>query len=178
MHRFIMLALVAGSLSFNVGCMTATKRVFKEVIGATSDGVEVPGTVKSTFAQYRGVLVEPVKTRLGGLVSAQFKAALPGEVRKALATKEDALFPGGSPKLTIKPEVMWFHEASAIGSIIGSDSYAVVLFEISGEEGALGLYQIETSSAASRTGDVDMVASMAGELAKWFQQRRGPKKAD
>ncbi len=178
MSKFLVLVLLAGSLAFNVGCMTAAKRVLKEAIGATSEGAEVPGTVKSTFARYRGVSVEPVETKLGGLVSAEFKAALPAEVRKALATKEDALFPAGSPKLTIKPEIMWFHDASAIGSIIGSDSYAVVLFHISGEEGDLGRYQVVTSSAASRTGDVDMASSMAGQLVKWFEQRREPKDDD
>jgi len=178
MYRFLVLTLVAGSLGFNVGCMTAAKRVLKEAAGASSEGAEVPGTVKSTFARYRGVSVGPVESKLGGLVSAEFKAALPAEVRKALATTEDALFPGGSSKLTIKPEVMWFHDASAIGSIIGSDSYAVVLFHVSGEEGDLGRYQIVTSSAASRTGAADMASSMAGELADWFEQRREPKDKD
>jgi hypothetical protein len=178
MYRFLTLTLMAGLLAFNVGCMTAAKRVLKEAVGASSEGAEVPGTVKGTFARYRGVSVGPVETKLGGLVSAKFKAALPGEVRKALATKEDAPFPGGSPQLTIRPEVMWFHDASGLGSIIGSDSYAVVLFQISGEEGDLGRYQIVTSSAASRTGDADMAKSMARELAKWIERRRGAKGKD
>ncbi len=178
MPRFLVLTFLAGSLTFNVGCMTAAKRVLKEAVGATSDGTEVPGTTKNTFARYRGVSVSPADSRLGGLVSGEFKAALPAEVRKALTTGEGALFPGGSPQLMIRPEVMWFHEAGGLGSIVGSDSYAVVLFQISGDEGALGRYQVVTKSAASRTGDTDMAKSMARELANWFKKRGAAKGKD
>ncbi len=70
---------------------------------------------------------------------------------------------------------MWFHEASALGSIVGSDSYAVVLFKLRDGGTGVGRLQIVTSSAASRTGHADMASSMAGELADWFEEKREKK---
>lgn len=160
-------------LVFGTGCMTAAKRVIKEAKGASSE--TTPVSVKGRYANYAGVTIAPTQSELGRLVPAAFKKALGVELRKALVTGEEALFKGKSPNLKIEPHVMWFHEASTVGGIVGSDSYVVVLFKFSADGADAGKLQIVTSTAASRTGYADMAASMAGELADWFEEKRGKK---
>lgn len=160
--------LVAGP-----GCGTALKRGFKEFKGAGSKAAEVPGIRSGGFAQYKGVTIGQPRSDLGRLVDSKFTVALPGAMRKALTTGEKPLFRGGSPTLTIDPEITWYHESGGLGGILGSDSFAVALFWLSDGGTPLGKVQVVTKSGASRTGEADMAKSMAKGLARWFKKQRG-----
>lgn len=172
MRTFISVTLLCGLLLGASGCGTAAKRVFTEVKGASSKATPVPGIVSSELVQYRGVTVGTPRTDLDVLVDRKFMSALPGAVRDALTTGEEILFPGGSPTLNIDPEVTWYYEATGVGDILGSDSYAVVLFWIETDGKPLGKVQLVTKSGASRIDEADMAASMAKGLAKFFKKGR------
>lgn len=145
------------------------KRVFAEAKGASSEATVIPGSVHSRFKAYRGVDVAVPRTQLGGLVTTDFQAALRQQLRQRLANEDDAPFPGGEPHLTIQSQVMWYDGEG--GGLLGSDAYAVVLFELFDGEKRLGKVQVVTKSAASRTDDESMAKSMAKELAEWFEDR-------
>jgi len=147
-------------------------RAIKEIRGATSHIQEVPGTVTGRFDRYEGVKITPIRSELDGLVSEKFTSTLPAAMRKYLIEEKDAPFQGGSPALTIEPQVQWYHEASGAGKLLGSDSYAVVLFKLSADGAALGKLQVATKEAAATAGRKAMAKSMAKKLAHWFTKRR------
>lgn len=167
----LLISIVAGTS----GCGTVAKRAFKEVKGASSKAQPVPGTSVSRYSRYQGVSISNPRTDLGGLVDRKFTSALGTALRKELTTDKDAPFRGGSPTLTIEPEVAWYSEAGGLGGMLGSDSYAVVLFWLSEDGSPLGKVQIVTKSAASRTGEDDMANSMAKKLAGFFSKQRKKK---
>jgi hypothetical protein len=183
--RTILTTLIGIIFIGNTGCMgTVAKRAFSEVVGATSEADVVPGTSAAQFARYQGVNIKPLRTDLGGMVDSRFTSALPSALRQALTQAgerdkgESAVFPGGSPTLEIEPQITWYHKAGGVGGLLGSDSYAVVLFWISADGAPLGKVQIVTKTAAARTGPEDMAKSMAKELAKFFRQAHKKKNRD
>jgi len=165
-------SLVSITLVVTAGCSPTTiaTRALKEVQGATSKAQPVPGTSARGFGQYQGVDIKSPRSDLGSLVDRRFNASLPAELRRHLTTEKGAPFAGGSPVLTIEPEIIWYHEAGGLGGILGSDSYAVGLFWLSAADAPLGKVQVVTRSAATRTGPEDMAKSMAKELAEFFEK--------
>ncbi len=162
---------IVGSLLFGAsGCTTALKRGLKEFKGASSKAKAIPGTPTDALSQCRGVRIGQPRSDLGGLVDPQFATALTGALHQALTKGDDPVFPGGSPTLEIDPEITWFHESGGLGGIMGSDSYAVVLFWLSSEGVPAGRVQVVTKEAASRTGAADIAKSMAKELAKFLSK--------
>jgi len=158
------------------GCSTVAKRALKEVAGAGSKAVSVPGTSTSQFSRFNSVKITPPRTDLGGLVDRKFSSALAGALRSELVSGKDPVFHGGSPVLDIDPEITWYSESGGLGGLLGSDSYAVALFWLSSEGAPVGKVQVVTKSGASRTGEAEMAKSMAGELAKFLKKGRPSRK--
>ena len=77
--------------------------------------------------------------------------------------------------MEIEPVVMWYQEAGGLGEILGSDSFAVVLFHMKADGNEIGRVQVATKSAAARIDEADMAKSMAKELAKFFEKGRPTK---
>jgi len=157
-------------LAVTNGCSTIAKKAYKEARGARSKLQVVPGTVRGDVGRFKGVRVAPTRTDIGALASAEFVETLPGALRSSLAEGEGAPLPGGSPVIEVVPQVQWYHHAGGLKGIIGSDSYAVVLFLLCSEGDDVGKVQIVTKNAASRIGDREMADSMAKELAAWFSR--------
>jgi len=88
------------------------------------------------------------------------------QLRKQLTQGKDAPFHGGSPTLTIEPQIQWFHK----GGAIMPEKFAVVLYYLKGEGEDLGRVQVITKSEATRTDDDDLAESSAKELAKYFRK--------
>jgi hypothetical protein len=151
------------------GCTTIAKRTLKELQGAHSKYVDVPGTVNGDFDAYDSVVIVPVRTELGELVSSEFIVALESALQHRLTEGEDAVFPGGSREFTIAPQVMWYHEPGGLSGLLGSDNLAVTLFELTDGDRLLAKIQIVTKNASSREGIEEMAESMANELARWFE---------
>lgn len=170
-HKSALLTITTCCVLTQTGCGPGmvVKRFISEAKGASSEATIVPGTVNSRFNTYRGVHIEVPRTQLGRLVTTDFMAALREHLRERLVKEDDAPFPGGEPHLTLQPRVMWYDGEG--GGLLGSDAYAVVLFELLDGENMLGKVQVVTKSAASRTDDAAMAKSMAKELAEWFEDR-------
>lgn len=170
-------ALLAASLLLsNAGCMTAAKRVFKEAKGATSKTRTIPNGSRDPYNAFKGATVSPATTEIEPLIAPDFMSALRielvNQLTKGVDNDEPPLFAGGEPSLHIEPRVMWYHKPGAMGDILGTNSYTVVVYTISGGGGVMNRVQIVTKSAASRTDDTDMARSSAEELVKWFRERR------
>ena len=168
MQRLFTLVLLSASVAFSSGCMTAAKRAFKEAKGAGSDAEPVPGSGGGSFAQFQGVNIGQPRTDLGGLVNSDFMTSLPNELRKHLVEAEDASFKGSAPSLTIEPEVRYFHR----GGGPFPTKIAVVLYWLRGDGADYGRIQVVTKSEATGTGDDDMAASNARELATYLADRK------
>lgn len=166
MRTILALSFLSSLLFLNTGCMTAAKRVLKEGKGASSKAEPVPGTAGGSFARYKSVQIVPPRTNLGGLVSSEFKSHLVTAMREELVNDEDAMFKGGSPTLTIEPEIMWYHRGG-IGGVM-PEKFVVALFWLKEGNSEVGRVQIVTKSEATRTGDDDLAESMAAGLAKFF----------
>lgn len=166
--------LLGFALFIGTGCSPASMatRAIKEIKGASSEVREIPGTVTGGFDHFKGATISPLRNELGGLVSEEFTSSLPGMLHEFLLEEEKAPFPGGSPKLTIEPQMQWFREASGMGKLFGSDSYVVVLFKLSADGVELGKLEVATKEAAARSGRLAMAKSMAKELADWFKKRQ------
>ena len=139
--RRLSIALLSGLMLLNVGCGTLVKRTFTELKGASGKAVAVPGLSRASLANYNGVQIGGPRTDVGGLVSARYRSALPSALRARLTQPRDdkpAIFPGGSPGLTINPEIVFYSRPGALGNMLGSDSYAVVLFWLEGGGGPIG----------------------------------------
>ncbi|MFQ5430302.1 MAG: hypothetical protein ACE5E1_08345 [Phycisphaerae bacterium] len=177
MSKSVSLVSLSAVLMIGSGCGAGTvaKRVLKEVVGASSKAAVVPGTVSGNLSRFKDVQLKPPRTDLGGLVSAKFKGALPGQLRRYLGPGEKGPFPGGTPKLTIEPVIQWYYDAGGFNELLGSDSFVVVLFHLSADGQALGKVQLVTKNAASHTNETDLAKSMAKELAHWFKKRMKPK---
>lgn len=162
------------ALFVGTGCSPASMatRAIKEIKGASSEIREIPGTVTGGFDRFKGANISPLQNELGDLVSEQFTAGLSVMLHKYLLEEKNAPFHGGSPKLTIEPQMQWFCEASNMGKLFGSDSYAVVLFKLSEDGVELGRLEVATKEAAARSGRLAMAKSMAQELADWFKKRQ------
>lgn len=172
--RIILMPVVLGFLAFcNTGCFSVVKRMAKEAIGATSKVSPVPGTIQSNFQEHKGVKILPVQTELGTLIPGNFIATLPKFLNESLTKGEDAPFQGEAPILMIEPQVMWFLHG---GGVMGIDGFAVVLFRLSDDTGALGKVEVVTKSAASHTDAEDLAKNMAKKLAEWFRDRQKGKK--
>ncbi len=176
MRKLLALTMLVSVLVVTSGCGTVAKRALKEVAGAGSKAMAVPGTSTSQFARFNSVEIKPPRTDLGGLVDRKFSIALSSSLKSELVSGKDPVFHGGSPVLEIDPEITWYNESGGLGGLLGSDSYAVVLFWLSSEGAPAGKVQVVTKSGASRTGEDDMAKSMAGELAKFFEKSRPKRK--
>ncbi len=176
MRKLLALTMLVSVLVVSSGCGTVAKRALKEVKGAGSKAVSVPGTSTSQFSRFSGVKISQPRTDLGGLVDRKFSSALTVALKTSLVSGKDPVFHGGSPALEIEPEITWYNEAGGLGGLLGSDSYAVVLFWLSSEGAPVGKVQVVTKSGASRTSEGDMAKSMAGELAKFFKKGRPKRK--
>lgn len=152
--------------------MTVAKRAVKEIRGARSKAQVVPGTVSDDFARFQGVLISPPHSELGGLVSPEYIAELHAALKQHLRTREDAPFPGGKPILEIDPQVHWYQSAGGLGGLMGSDSFAVVLFKLRGAGADLGSVQVVTKDAALHVHERGMAESTSKALAKWFRKIR------
>ncbi len=176
MTRRLAALLAVSLLLSNAGCMTAAKRVFKEAKGATSKTRTIPNGSRDPYSAFKGVTVSPATTEIEPLIAPEFMSALRVELVNQLTKSEDKdeppLFAGGEPSLHIEPRVMWYHKPGAMGDILGTNSYTVVVYTISGGGSVMNRVQIVTKSAASRTDDSDMARSSAEELVKWFIERR------
>jgi hypothetical protein len=168
MQRLFTLALLSASVAFSSGCTTMAKRAFKEAKGAGSDCEPVPGTGGGSFAQFQGVTISPPRSELGGLVNTKFMTSLPTELRKSLVEGEKAQFKGSNPTLAIEPEVCYFHK----GGGPFPTKIAVVLYWLKADGADYGRVQIVTKSEATGTGDEDMAASNAKELASYLEKRK------
>ncbi len=169
------LVLFSGLMLLNVGCGTVLKRTWTEVKGASGKAVPVPGLSRASLANYNGVQIGRLRTDLGGLVSAEYRSALPSALRARLTQpREDkpAIFRGGSPVLTINPEIAFYSRPGALGGMLGNDSYAVVLFWLEGGGGPIGKVQVVAKSGASRTGAADLADATAKGLAKYLGGNR------
>jgi len=166
--------LLGFALFAGAGCNPASMatRAIKEIKGASSEIREVPGTVNGRFDRFRGATISPLQSELGDLVSKDFTASLPVALHEYLVADEDAPFRGGSPKLTIEPQMQWFCEASGAGKLFGSDSYVVVLFKLSADGVELGRLEVVTKEAAARSGRRAMAESMSKKLSDWFKKRQ------
>ncbi|MBN2563634.1 MAG: hypothetical protein JXQ75_22165 [Phycisphaerae bacterium] len=172
MRKILALTILVSTVVGSSGCGTAAKRVLKEVQGASSEARAVPGTHTATLATYQAVKIDNPRSDLGGLVDSRFSGVLLGALRGALTEGEEPVFRGGSPVLEIQPEITFYSEAGGLGSILGSDSYAVVLFWLSADGAPVGKVQVVTKSGASRTGEADMAKSMADGLAGFMKKHR------
>lgn len=173
--RRLVLTFGLGFLCFNVGCGTVAKRAFTEFKGAGSKAMVVPGTSTAALARYNGVRISPIRTDLAGLVSPGYTRHLPAALRERLTQREGdkpAVFTGGSPVLTIEPEITFYARPGALGGIFGSDSYAVVLFWLSADGAAVGKVQVVTKSGASRTKPEDLANSTANGLAGFLAKTK------
>jgi hypothetical protein len=171
MRKLLPLTVLFLVLAGNSGCMgTVAKRAFSEVAGASAKALPVPGLATSRFAQFQGVKINPAHSDLGGLVSARFTGALSGALREALVTGKDAAFTGGSPTMEIDPVVTFYSEAGGLSELMGSDSYAVVLYTLSADGAPFGKVQVVTKTAAARTGDEDLAKASAKGLAQFFEK--------
>lgn len=173
MYRSLTLAGLCLAIIGNTGCGPGSlaKGAFKQVRGAHSKAIEVPGTLAGNFSEYKGVTISTPRTELGRLVPTKFSNTLPDALRKYLSEKDGAMFPGGSPTLTIDPQILWFHKAGGLKEMLGSDSYAVVLFRLSSGGVPKGRVQVVTKEAAAVTDEDDMAKSSAKELAGWFKKK-------
>lgn len=182
MRKLFLILALAGTVGFGSGCGTMAKRALKEVVGAGAKAEPVPPTRAATFAKYNSVEIKPARTNLGALVDKKYERSLPNALRKALTRSEDdepALFGGGGPTLEIEPEITWYSEPGGLGSIMGSDSYAVVLFWMSEGGQPVGRVLTVTSSGASRDDEFALSNATAKGLAKFFEEgRRKAKKKD
>ena len=169
MRALIGLTILGSMLFFNTGCMTAVKRAYKEGKGASSkaEPVRLPGTELADYTRYKSVQIVPPRTNLGNLVTPEFKSHLVSSMRQALVEDEEAIFKGGSPTLTIEPEVMWYHRGG-IGGVF-PEKFAVVLFWMKEGNNEIGRIQIVTKSEAARTEDDALAESAAGRLAKYLK---------
>ncbi|HKQ49760.1 MAG TPA: hypothetical protein VJZ71_16925 [Phycisphaerae bacterium] len=168
MQRFFTLALLSASVAFSSGCTTMAKRAFKEAKGAGSDAEPVPGSGGGAFAQFQGVNIAAPRTDLGGLVNAGFMNILPTELRKHLTQEKDAPFKGSGATLSIEPEVRYFHK----GGGPFPTKIAVVLYWLKADGADYGRIQVVTKSEATGTGDDDLAASSAKELASYLAKRK------
>ena len=177
MYTSLKLSIAALCISSLIGCSPASvaTTAFKQIRGASSEVREIPGTLAGDFRQFRGARIAPPRTDLGTLVSGTFKGTLPVALKKHLSREKDAPFPGGSPEITIEPEIIWFKDAGVMEAA-GSYSYVATLFWLSADGKPLGRLEIVTKEAAARTGDKEKAESMAKKLAQWFQKRRKGKK--
>lgn len=153
------------------GC-TITKRAIKEVQGARSKIMVVPGTVPSDLSQYRSIEVTQAKNDLGGLVSPAFVKALPRAIRDAATTGRSPVFTGGQPVLLVEPQIQWYSEVSGFKELMGSPSFAVALLVLRDGDTEVGRVQIVTKNASSRDDEVDMAESMGQKFAEWVADWR------
>ena len=172
MRKLLAFASLTALLFAGSGCMSIASRAFEEAQGVSSDFEQVPGTGGGSFARFAGVKIAPPRSELGGLVNPTFTSALTTQLRKQLTQGKDAPFHGGSPALTIEPQIQWFHK----GGAIMPEKFAVVLYYLKGEGEDLGRVQVITKSEATRTGDDDLAESSAKELAKYFRKHGKAKK--
>lgn len=170
--RIVLTSLVCGLLIGNAGCMRAASRTFSEIKGASADSMPVPGTSSGRLASFKGVSIGGVRTDLGKLVDDRFRSALPAALREALTRGDEPVFSGGSPTLTIESEVMFYSRTGGFGTILGKDSYAVVLFWLTADGSPVGRIQVIAKSAAARTGHDDLAKAAAKGLAKHFRKVR------
>lgn len=175
MRRTLALTIIGFMFVGTTGCSTIVKRGAKEMMGASSEAQPIPGTAASGFTRFGGVDIATPKTDLGTLVDARFKSSLTRELRNALTRGEEPVFVGGTPILSIEPEITWYHKSGSLGGIMGSDSFAVVLFWLKADGADMGRVQVVTKSEASRTGPEDLAKSMAEGLAKYFKKQRKKK---
>jgi len=166
MRRLLTFAFLSASVALSAGCTTMAKRTFHEFKGSSSDASPVPGTGGGSFARFGGVTVAPPRSDLGGLVNSKFNSCLVTELRKHLADDKDAPFKGGTPALSIEPEISYFHK----GGGVFPEKIAVVLYWLKGDGADMGRVQVVTKSEASGTGDDDLAQSNAKELAKYFEK--------
>ncbi|HWL92021.1 MAG TPA: hypothetical protein VNT79_00675 [Phycisphaerae bacterium] len=170
-NSFLCAALTCFFLS--TGCEFAAKRVFKEARGARTKGMTLPRGSRTTYKEFRGVTVKEPDSDVEPLVSRTFIRALPIELRRQLTSVSGAMFRRkGDPDLEIAAKVLWYYEAGGLGGLIGSNSYAVVLYTLSAGGQTLDQIQMVTKSAATRTGDDDMARSSVKGLVNWLQARR------
>lgn len=172
MPRFAYPICAALLILCGTGCSTLVKRSVKEVRGAQSEVEIVPGTVSQDFSRFQGAHVSPPRSELGSLVPPEYTSALQAFLADFLTNGDDAPFTGGKPALEIDPQIQWYHHAGGLGSILGSDSYAVVLLHLRGEGSELGRLQLVTKNAAMHVKEEGMAESAAKELAKWFSKIR------
>ncbi len=175
MHKLLLTLALAGMVGFGSGCTTAAKRVLKEVVGASAKAEAVPPAKATSFARFKSVDIKPARTNLGSLVDAKYSRSLPNQLRKELTRSDNddpPLFPGGGATLEIEPEITWYSEPGGLGSIMGSDAYAVVLFWMSEGGQPLGRVLTVTSSAAARDDEFALSRATAKGLAKFFEEGR------
>lgn len=192
MPRLVAISLACLSAFLSTGCTTLLGRAFKEAIGARSEARPVAGEEIPDFKKYLAVAIDEPRTDLGALVDPLFTAAVrplvvealmrvpPDEMEKWEKDHKEGepppkpVFPGGAPVLTMTPQVTFYKERGGLGSILGTDSYAVVLFWLREGDIDLGKIEVVTKSAASRTREEDMAKAMAKGLAKFLRERRAP----
>jgi hypothetical protein len=171
MRKLLPLTVLFLVVAGNSGCVTTVaKRALSEVAGASAKATPVPGAAMSKIGQCQGVKINPAHSDLGGLVSSRFSSALAGALREALVTGKDAAFTGGSPAMEIDPAVTFYSEAGGLSELMGSDSYAVVLYTLSADGAPFGKVQVVTKTAAARTGDEDLAKASAKGLAQFFEK--------
>lgn len=172
MRKLLAMMLCGGFVAVCSGCMgTVAKRALSEVAGASSKGHAVPGLATSKITACQGVKIGAPRTDLGSLVSSRFSGALPGALRKALTQGKEPMFSGGSPTLEIDPQITWYSEAGGLGGLLGSDSYAVVLFWLSCDGSPLGKVEVVAKTGAARTSDEDMADAVAKGLANFLKDQ-------
>lgn len=173
--RRLSLALLSGLMLANVGCTTLVKRTFTELKGASGKAVPAPGLSRASLANYNGVQIGGPRTDVGWLVNAEYRSALPSALRARLTQPrgdKPAIFSGGSPVLTINPEIAFYFRPGALGGMLGNDSIAVVLFWFEGGGGPVGKVQVVAKSGASRTGAADLADATAKGLAEFLDDAR------
>jgi len=169
------LLILSGLLISQTGCGTALKRTWTELKGAEARAKGVTGAAPSGLARFRGVRIMPVRTHLAGLVDTTYKATLPSALKARLTRRDDdhkPVFPGGSPVLTLDPEITFYSEPGAVGGLFGSDAYAVVLFWLKADAADIGRIQVVSKSGASRTGPDDLAQATAKGLAHYLRKHR------
>lgn len=153
------------------GCSTIAKRAIKEIRGARSKALPVPGSLKSDFSEFRDLEVAAPTTESGGLVSSRLMRALPRAIRAAVTGRPDSQFTGGHPVLQVEPQIQWYYEATGVKDIIGSTTFVVALLRLKANGAEIGRLQIVTKDESSRNDDEDLAESIGAAFADWIHAR-------
>jgi hypothetical protein len=171
LHKTASWAALGGTvLALNTGCFTVARRAYKEAKGASSDVEVLSGTNEEALQNYQAVEIQPIQTDLDDVVDKEFTRVLMRVLRRELMTGPEPVFPGGGPALTLTPQVNFYSRPGTMGSVVGSDKYAVAIFFLNDGDRSIGKVWVVTRSAASRTEPADMATNMAQALADFFRE--------